>query len=184
MRHRKSETRRWRWWMIAGTVDGGGRSLDGKANAFGLVFRKATKSLILRLRRVVNSQKKWEHESRICSRSSKRYPQYGQDVGSVGKKSFLYSLIGAWARIAHVALAHNELGPVKWGIQPPPLKYEGRMGLLRSPLRRRKRHPGLPAVAKESFHSVRQSLTHLSLSPPIVALGRAPRETSKLETSR
>src|SRR6267154_4525035 len=170
--------------MMVGTVDGGGRSSDGKVKAFGLVFKNATKSPILRLVRVENSRKKWEHESSTCSRLSKWYPQYGQDMGSVGKKSFLYSPIGAWAKMAHVALAHNELGPVKCGIHPPPLKYEGRKGLLRSPLRRRKRHPGLPAVAKESFHSVRQLLTHLSLSPPIVALGRAPRETSKLETSR
>src|SRR6267154_2219749 len=122
MHHRKSETRRWKWWMMVGTIDGGGRSSDGKANAFGLVFKKTTKSSILRLKRVENSRKKWEHESKMCSRFSKRYPQYGQDTGSVGKKSFLYSPIGAWARMARVALAHSELGPAKCGSQPPPLK--------------------------------------------------------------
>src|SRR6267154_3811467 len=184
MRRRKSETRRWMCWMIMGTVDGGGRSSDGKANAFGLVFKKATKSPIFRLVRVENSRKKWEHKSRMCSRFSKRYLQYGQDVGSVGKKSFLYSPIGAWASMARVALAHNEFGPVKCGSQPPPLKYEGWTGLLRSPLRRKNRHPGFPGVANDSFHLVRQSLMHLSLSPPMVALGRAPMETSKLETSK
>src|SRR6267154_4867656 len=119
--------------MMVGTVDGGGRSSDGKANAFGLAFKKATKSPIFRLVRVENSRKKWEHESRMCSRFSNRYPQYGQDVGSVGKKSFLYSPIGAWAKMARVALVHSEFGPAKCGSQPPPLKYEGRMGLLRSP---------------------------------------------------